>query len=372
MRYAAYATHAAHTGYRAVFYVSLYKRSSHDALGGEAEGSEKEEETENQDVSRRFNCGSADHMLVRYPHCHNPQLICLTREMRDFFKGIPVAPFRRIHEAVELKKRKLEWLETFRPGRVVGRELREVLGLEDGDEGEYAPWLPNIAEHGYPAGWISAQDPKVDMCKKVAEQDIGDSENDQWFSILGEADEKATLLLSTRPPMPDNICPDGSSSSSSSTLGSSPSRTPTSTPVALPRRWTYYLETYFSDALLPYAPLPLAPEIDLYESLIEWYDVILGYSHFGSHGVEVPPELLGPPPPLPLDNPPPPPPLLPPIELPSPPLPKASPSLCAVPHLPAQAPILLPPKSLLELARISPDASDEESDMEMSDSGPDG
>jgi zinc finger CCHC domain-containing protein 8 len=352
-------------------FVPLYERCSHDILGHVEKNDDGQNcEEEDPDVARCYNCGSTRHMLVQCPIRHNPKLIRLTREMHDFFKGGPVSPFRRIHEVAEWKKQRIQWLKMFQPGRIVGGELREALDLRDGDAGEYVPWLPKMAEYGYPKGWIAKRDPRIEVWKRIAEQNIVD-EDERWFLISGESEE-LLLLPSGRSSQQEKLHDNDSSirDSCSSADGSG------QVTYMQPLRWAHYPETYFSNSLLfAYAPPTPAPEVDPYDVLIEWYDGILGYT--------VAPQPSAPPPPLPPSppkSPPPPLPLDPAPLSPSSPssfdtLQPPSPESFLIPSSPSliasQAPLLLPSKPSSQFSadsRSTFDNGDQECDMELSDS----
>ena len=333
----------------------LYERHSYSTLGLE-EYEDRAGKEADWDVSRCFNCGSPQHMLSQCPERRDHKLIQLTRQLYEFYKGGPRSPLRRIHEAEEWRKQRVAWLEQFEPGRIVGSDLRDALGLQGEDVGEYVPWLHNMADIGYPKGWVAEEDPRYRVWRRIMEQEKVDEEQ-LWFSIIGEAEETISLTLQWNPEL------ETPSRSDSSTFGDS---SKDGTANALVRRWAQYPETYFSSSLLfVYSPPSPTPEKDPCDYLVEWYDGVLGYRDpcTGWTQPMAPPQPTAPPPPLPPPNLPP----LPPE--PAPPLPSFSPpsippsytSQLLAPHA-SEAPLLPPAVSPTTAA-----ADEDECDMELSD-----
>ena len=345
--------------------VPEYTRTVHATLG-----SEHETTTNAPDARRCFNCGSTEHILSDCSERRNRELIALTRQLYDFFKGSSAGPTRRIHEVEQWKKQRIEWLETFEPGQIRGAELRDALGVPDGDVGEYVPWLRNIADFGYPRGWAAEEDPRIRVWSRIMQQDSSDddSDDDVEFSIYGDTHEALFLPSRTTAETRTNdedseSSEDPSSSAEEGEIADSPKR-------ATFRRWANYPETYFSNSrLFVYTPPPIQPELDPLDTLMVIYDSSVhghwtDFAQFAMPFLQ-PPAPPGAPPPLP---PPPPsssPPPLPPGAVP-PPTPSESLSPSArPPHSPSKSPLLLPPHPL---SNLHSNDLDDGSDMELSDS----
>lgn len=201
------------------------------------------------DVRFCFNCGSPDHIIGSCPEPHNRPLIALSRQLLNFLRsdGENREP-GRFHVVEAWKKQRLEWLDFFQPGKVVGPALREALGLQHGDSGHQCAWLYNMSYWGYPAGWISDIDPRDAVRQRI----LGDFDtlihgdpledaDDSFLVISGEEDhEVIDLSLATSfyfKPGGDEtpVVDDALSASSDSELRS-----------LTPRRWATYPDDYFS------------------------------------------------------------------------------------------------------------------------------
>ncbi|GJE96408.1 zf-CCHC and PSP domain-containing protein [Phanerochaete sordida] len=360
--------------------VPEYTRTVHAALG-----SADESAVEDPDAPRCFNCGSMEHILNDCPERRNRELIALTRQLYDFFKGASSGPRRRIHEVAEWKKQRLEWLQTFEPGRVMGRELRDALAIPDGDVGEYVPWLRNIADFGYPTGWVAAEDPRVRIWRRIVgtEQasNTDSDEDDLEFSVYGETDE--TLVLPSRTGLEPQESADAANTHSGASEDSSAIEEGGLPDSPAPvRRWVSYPESYFSNSwLLVYSPPPPRPDPDPLDILMTDYDTTVHecapWADFAQYAMPFlqttslaqPPPPSGSPPPLPpapADCPPPPSSSPPPRPPPPPSSQPATP--CGLQSL-TRAPLLLQPQSLTKSKLVSSNGLDDpESDMDLSDS----
>ncbi|KIP07799.1 hypothetical protein PHLGIDRAFT_127398 [Phlebiopsis gigantea 11061_1 CR5-6] len=323
--------------------VPLYERPTHDALGAD----EQDDSDSNPSAARCFNCGSTDHILSRCSEPRNHKLIALTRQFYEFSRGGAPVQYRRIHEVAEWQKTRIKWLEQFVPGEIRGPELRNALGLSEGDVGQYTPWLKEMAEHGYPKGWIAPEDPRTRVWERLAvSQDVDDDEEPFEFWIHGDTDE---------------LVPE--SSTSTSGTGSSDDTHSVDTSdhekgqvpgVPLLRRWARYPETFFSnDLLFAYQPPPPTRDEDPLEYLSEFLHLIM----------PPPPPDVSPPPlppaPLPPNYPPPLLPMYP--SYPTPSMPLLSNYL---PPVPAS----YSTQSLVATKHTPHNTSDDTSDMDFSDS----
>ena len=167
------------------------------------------------------------------------------------------------------KLQRLQWLQDFEPGEIRGEALREALNLRDGDRGENVPWLYNMLEWGYPPGWVSEDDPREAILKRILSGVESDEESD-WddFLIFGEADEKEILsfgpdsssqtTISSRRTTPELSISDASDAESHSRSKEKPLES--ADPLPKVRRWATYQSPLFSSDLLPiYSGCPLPP-----------------------------------------------------------------------------------------------------------------
>ncbi|EKM55026.1 uncharacterized protein PHACADRAFT_208554 [Phanerochaete carnosa HHB-10118-sp] len=339
--------------------VPEYTRSVHATLG-----SEDEIIADGPDARRCFNCGSTEHILSDCPERRNRELIALTRQLYDFFKSDWSGPNKRIHEFEQWKKQRVEWLEMFEPGQIRSAELRDALDIPDGDVGEYVPWLRNIADIGYPKGWIAEEDPRIRVWRRITGKDNPDGTSDEdelEFSIHGDTHEMLTLPTRTGLVAQDSIRPDDKRTES---LGDSPSNVEEgeiseSSTTDVVRRWANYPETYFSNSqLFVYIPPPPQLGLEPLDDLIMTYDST-AHGHWTDFAQFVMPFLQPPAPPSS------PPPLPPPPSSSPPPLPPSPPPGSV--NLP-QPPPSLSPQSLTKSCIITSNSFDSESDMELSDS----
>ncbi|PSS35601.1 hypothetical protein PHLCEN_2v1424 [Hermanssonia centrifuga] len=227
-----------------------YSRHSEDVLGAE-------EAKDERDIRRCFNCGTPNHVVDECPNPRDRALISLSRQLFNFFRKEGLGDFRRIHEVEEWKRKRLEWLETFEPGKIQGPLLREALYLDAGDPGEYVGWLRNMTQWGYPKGWVGDVDPRLRAWKIIVQEEEEEEDDDEiTFTIHGDGEaSEALCLIFTRLRKTEDD--DGSfpvdCADSASDTSATPSKTVSNedcTPPS-PRRWAIYPDTSFSSSRLP-------------------------------------------------------------------------------------------------------------------------
>ncbi|KAG8969466.1 hypothetical protein FRC03_002742 [Tulasnella sp. 419] len=207
-----------------------------------------------------FNCGSPDHLLPSCPEPRNPERIKANRALLELYKieagednldqnyrGL------RLFEELLWKKQRLDWLESFQPGKIVGSTLRDALGLNgvgSSFKEERLPWFDGgnaegscggMLFWGYPPGYYCELDPKEAVRARILSCDNGDeSENPSMLIIHNNSIEEEEIIELT----------DESSWVSTDQEFQNP----------LPRRWARYQTTLFSSELLPISnvdcPLP--------------------------------------------------------------------------------------------------------------------
>lgn len=116
-----------------------YNRHTEHVLGERSAAHE-----DKHDIRRCFNCGSPSHVLSSCTEPYDRELVSLSRQLFNFFKSGSTGESLRIHEVGEWRRQRIEWLEAFEPGQIRGPLLREALGLEGDDLGNYVEWLQNI------------------------------------------------------------------------------------------------------------------------------------------------------------------------------------------------------------------------------------
>lgn len=286
-----------------------------------------------------FNCGSPDHIVGSCPEPHDRPLIALSRQLFNFLRSESDGEMRepgRFHAVEAWKKQRLEWLEFFQPGKVVGPTLREALGLQHGDSSHQCAWLYNMSYWGYPAGWISHTDPRDAVRQRIlgdfrtpvhdhSLEDINDS-----FIIVSDEEDREVIDLSLATSFYHKSGGDETPVVDDTLSTNSDSEPPSSTP----RRWASYPNDYFSsDHLTVYngttfAPLDVATSCPNNTFTAErralWEQIISGtqsakapvppwrlpgaFSSLQSHIENQPPPPASTPPPLPPSPPPFPPP----------------------------------------------------------------
>lgn len=325
------------------------------------------------DGPRCFNCGEAGHLISTCPLPRNQQLINLSRQLHEFYKGSdPLIGLRQFGEARDWKAQRVKWLEEFDPGHVRGDSLREALGIANGDVGDYVPWLSRMADWGYPPGWVGLRDPRHRVWELIARDEDRDSESsdDTDFAIFGDSQVHEQLRIPAYRDFRKVKEEENASLNDTGTGDVEPqlvedSRSDTFSDGELPdskRRWATYPETYFSSSLLPVYNGFRLPDLHAAPSA----------QGYGSHSLAdtfllkeplPPPPPPGPPPPLPPMPPPPPddaPPPPPPMD--PPPAPSSPPSAHGV--------VLPDPPFHLTAGPQNPseiDTADDESDMDLSD-----
>ncbi|KAJ3483185.1 hypothetical protein NLI96_g6491 [Meripilus lineatus] len=197
-----------------------------------------------------FNCGSLDHICSNCPEVPDRAVIALSRQMYMFYKEDNL-DYRRFFEVEISRQQRLRWLDSFCPGEIRGELLRDALGLRGNDVGEHVQWLRHIADWGYPKGWASPVDPKLQMLSRIWGSSFDTDTVDDIFVVVDAEDRP--LVEKT---FPSNIelrhtsdeqtqgdvsTPQKPDSTSS---GSSPDECPT-------LRWAKYPDYYFSSELLP-------------------------------------------------------------------------------------------------------------------------
>ncbi|KXN91427.1 hypothetical protein AN958_00689 [Leucoagaricus sp. SymC.cos] len=275
----------------------VYQRDT-DALLGEEEPDEGENKADSSNIRLCFNCGSPEHSVSACPIRRNHELISLSRQYFDFFKELRGSvDHPRAYLAEGWRQQRLEWLEIFEPGCVRNPILREAIGSEEGDQ-----WLKNIANWGYPPGWISIQDPKEKVRARLWDEFLDDGYNctNDSFYIFQDFDDVEDVFenILHRPGYDAD-----SEKEKSFDLNSAPTR------------WAKYPLSYFSSDLLFAYTRPEPPPA-------ESNAVLDGSEDYYFHQLYAqPPPPPGSPPPIP-----PPPPTSPPPPLPPPPFQPCPPS----------------------------------------------
>lgn len=210
-----------------------------------------------------FNCGSPDHIVGSCPEQHNRPLIALSRQLFNFLRSDgETRELGRFHVVEAWKKQRLEWLELFQPGKVVGPTLREALGLQHGDSGHQCAWLYNMSCWGYPAGWISDTDPRDAVRQRI----LGDfrtpvhghslEDADDSFLIVSDEEDHEVIDLS----LATSFYPQsggGETPVVDDTLSANSDLEP---PLSILRRWAIYPNDYFSsDHLTVYNGMTFMP-----------------------------------------------------------------------------------------------------------------
>lgn len=291
----------------------VYTRQKDEILGEELE----EPDDASRRQSRCFNCGSQEHMLSDCTEKRNQILIALSRSMYQFFSATAgLGSWKRVHDVEEWRQQRLHWLEDFEPGQIRGALLQDALGGQDGD------WLKNMAVWGYPAGWVSHEDPRKQVKHRIWNEDLNGAVDDlvdinEPFLIHGDGDHFEEVSFSSSERFQLTSDDEESDVTSGSELDDS-----TADP---PKRWAQFTDSQFSSTLLPVyngIALPMLPGQDAhsFSSTFStdrqglWHRIIAGQNLY---------------PPLPEDFPwlPPPPPEDPPPPIPPPPPPDDPPPL---------------------------------------------
>ncbi|KAM5532948.1 hypothetical protein V8D89_013414 [Ganoderma adspersum] len=274
----------------------LYDRvHEEDVLGEERVD---EEDAPGVHVQRCFNCGEPGHVVSACTLPVDRRLVALSRQYFEFFRKDPGPPRLRVHEVEEWRGERLEWLDAFDPGQVRGPLLREALGLRDGDTGERVEWLPNIANWGYPPGWVGSCDPRERVWHRIT--DASPPEDD-------DADEELLCIFADGDPEVCDVSRHAAMDSHSETPSiSDEDDRPSASSADPPSRWATYPDTYFLWSRLPVCtgwvlpavgaetppppPPPLASVSRTYSADREalWQSITTSPSHH-SRGASVPP-----------------------------------------------------------------------------------
>ncbi|KAM5530461.1 hypothetical protein V8D89_015874 [Ganoderma adspersum] len=219
----------------------LYDRvHEEDVLGEERVD---EEDAPGVHVQRCFNCGEPGHVVSACTQPVDRRLVALSRQYFEFFRKDPGPPRLRVHEVEEWRRERLEWLDAFDPGQVRGPLLREALGLRDGDTGERVEWLPNIANWGYPPGWVGSCDPRERVWQRIT--DASPPEDD-------DADEELLCIFADGDPEVCDVSRHAAMDSHSETPSiSDEDDRPSASSADPPSRWATYPSTYFLWSRLP-------------------------------------------------------------------------------------------------------------------------
>jgi zinc finger CCHC domain-containing protein 8 len=201
---------------------------------------------------RCFNCGSTEHLLSSCPDPRNRALIDLSRQLFEFFADDTSQNWKRIHEVVEWRSRRLEWTRIYSPGEITGSLLRDALGSRDADGASNMPWLENVSLWGYPPGWISHEDPVERVRRRILDEDDPGNDKEPNDSCLfavhnGTPEDSEVLRLGgLLSPITSNLPSDARN----------------------PRRWATYPNTHFLSDILPaytgraLPPLAEEPRLD--------------------------------------------------------------------------------------------------------------
>ena len=219
----------------------LYDRVHEEDVLGE----EREEEADalGVHVQRCFNCGEPGHIVSACTQPVDRRLVALSRQYCEFFRKDPGPPRLRVHEVEEWRRQRLEWLEAFDPGHIRGSLLREALGLREGDTGERVEWLSNIANWGYPPGWIGPHDPREEVWQRITDASPSEEDDDDkiLFHIFADGDSEVCELSG-------HAAVDSRSETLSVADEDQGSRASSTDP---PSRWATYPDTYFLWSRLP-------------------------------------------------------------------------------------------------------------------------
>ncbi|KAI0748677.1 hypothetical protein C8Q80DRAFT_752880 [Daedaleopsis nitida] len=333
----------------------LYHRAHEDVLGEDPEdmcgGGERAAA-----VRRCFNCGSTEHAVSDCPEPFDRALVALSRQLFQFYHGESSGPFHRLYEVEEWRAKRLKWIGAFAPGEIRGPVLRDALGLEDGDVGEDAPWLRNIACWGYPPGWVGAYDPRERVRERIARAGEDDAEEVE-FAIYDDGDpERCVLTGFSGVQMHDSDDDYVENDEDGEECGD------TSLAAPVLKRWARYPDTHFLYSKLPVytgftlPPLgsderrhPLVSSTYTIDRQTLWQKITSSVDAPASRVDSVPPWrqpalsvhephlatwACNPPPPSSTPPPPPPPSTPPPLPPPSPSTPPPPPSICAPPAMP--------------------------------------
>lgn len=118
-----------------------------------------------------FNCGDERHKLSTCSLPRNVSLIALSRAMYEFFRSDGTREQDRLHEHAERILQRKHYNSAFEPG-IVGQDLLNALGFRQGKDLSCLPWYPRMLEWGYPPGWLSVENPKDLVEKRIENVDL--------------------------------------------------------------------------------------------------------------------------------------------------------------------------------------------------------
>ncbi|KAI0780402.1 hypothetical protein BD413DRAFT_607715 [Trametes elegans] len=175
------------------------------------------------------------HVLSACTEPFDRELVSLSRQLFNFYRGESNGPFQRIHEAEQGRQQRLRWLDEFEPGEIRGPLLREALNLRDGDPGEHVEWLRNMSCWGYPPGWVGESHPRERVWELITEGNASDEEECDFSIFTDDGVEQLRLP-------PGHPRTDGDTAAEAKG---------TSTAMSALRRWATYPDSYFLFSKLP-------------------------------------------------------------------------------------------------------------------------
>ena len=170
--------------------------------------------------------------------------------MYEFFKDPGQGEQERLHEYEERKIKRLRFAKSFQAGSICGELLREALGMDlvDSNEGEERelPWMWRMLDWGYPPGWVSAEDPKLEILARIEGEDMSTDDLD------------ATIIFDN-PPQTSSVEHLSASSNICANAGTCKTLT-VAEQTDTQKRWVHYSTTLFSsEHLAVYSGFPLPP-----------------------------------------------------------------------------------------------------------------
>ncbi|KAJ6531128.1 hypothetical protein B0H19DRAFT_1082094 [Mycena capillaripes] len=281
---------------------------------------------------RCFNCSEITHVLSACPHPLDKALIALSRQIFEFERAGDGTP-RSLREVAERLER-AGWAGAGGGGFVPGKlspELRRAVRWREWwdeedwtveedvagkDDGQGYEWLANMALWGYPAGWVSASDPRERMRARIMHErdpmDEDGEEEEDVMKIWGEGGEEEIMLSGPDRTEEDSLAGDQTDSDGDETTEDGGLDHNATTPEL--KRWAHYPATHFA-----------WERLTVYDgSLLSQRGQNKKPSGPAPSLPSRPPEPAGPPPPPPPPPPPQPPP--PPPSFPPPPRPSPAPA----------------------------------------------
>ncbi|KAG8919291.1 hypothetical protein FRC01_001363 [Tulasnella sp. 417] len=178
---------------------------------------------------------SRDHVLSSCPEPRDSQRIAAARAAYQESRGDHSLggddgehpDFGRRYYSVPLwREQRLEWVNQFQPGRIIGADLREAVGLPrdvppgpDSEIQNSVPWLDGgdaegscggMMFWGYPPGWVGPYDPRDLMRRRIVRASAWENADDNpiTFTIYETDSEDQVVELAapqSRPPTPTSI-----------------------------------------------------------------------------------------------------------------------------------------------------------------------